>query len=79
MYNSYMVKLRFPDDDSQRKAIGYLAGRFPFKLIASGHTLVPEAAVANLAGQSISFFVEGQATYDETTSSLRGVAASEVQ
>lgn len=74
-----MVKLRFPDDASEQKAIGYLAGRFPFKLIPSGHTLVPEAAVASLAGQSISFTVEGQATYDETTSTLRGAAAAEVQ
>jgi hypothetical protein len=74
-----MVKLRFPDDASQRKAIGYLAGRFPFKLIPSGHTLVPEAAVACLAGQSISFTVEGQATYDKTTSTLRAAAAAEIQ
>jgi hypothetical protein len=74
-----MVKLRFPNDDSQRKAIGYLAGRFPFKLIPSGYTLVPEAAVASLAGQGISFTVEGQATYDETTSTVRSAAPSEVQ
>jgi hypothetical protein len=74
-----MVKLRFADDSSQRKAIGYLAGRFPFKLIPSGYTLVPEAAVASLAGQSISFSVEGQATYDETTSTIRGATPSEVQ
>ena len=74
-----MVKLRFSDEDSQRKAIGYLAGRYPFKLIPSGHTLVPEAAVAGLAGQSISFSVEGQASYDETTSTLRSAAASEIQ
>jgi len=74
-----MIKLRFPDADSQRQAVGYLAGRFPFKLIPSGYTLVPEAAVASLAGQSISFTVEGHASYDETTSAVRGAAATEVQ
>jgi len=74
-----MVKLRFTDERMQRQAVGYLAGRFSFKLIPSGHTLVPEAALASLAAQNITFTVEGSATYDETTSALRSAAATEVQ
>jgi hypothetical protein len=74
-----MIKLRFSDATMERKAIGYLAGRFSFKLIASGHTLVPEAAVASLAAQNISFTVEGTASYDETVSTVRSAAASEIQ
>jgi hypothetical protein len=74
-----MIKLRFPDANMQRRALGYLAGRFSFKLIASGHTLVPEAAVASLAGQTISFTVEGSASYEETLSAVRGAATSEIQ
>jgi hypothetical protein len=74
-----MVKLRFPDANMERRALGYLAGRFSFKLIASGHTLVPEIAVTSLAEQNIAFIVEGTASYDETVSAVRGAAASEIQ
>ena len=74
-----MIKLRFPNDESHRQAVGYLAGRFPFKLIASGLTLVPEGALASLAAQGISFTVEGAATYDEIAATVRDTAPSEVQ
>jgi hypothetical protein len=74
-----MVKLRFPDAKTERQAVGFLAGRFSFKLIPSGHTLVPEAALATLAEQNISFIVEGTASYDETVSAVRAAAASEIQ
>ena len=59
-----MIKIRFPNSDSERKAIGYLAGRFPFKSFAEGYTLVPESALSSLALEGISFTVEGRAGYE---------------
>jgi hypothetical protein len=39
-----MIRIRFPYPDTERKALGYLAGRFSFKTFADGYTLVPQAA-----------------------------------
>lgn len=53
-----MIKIRFPNTASERKALGYLAGRFPFKSHADGITLAPEAALSRLAGEGLEFTVE---------------------
>lgn len=50
-----MILIRFPDAASERRALGYLAGRFSFKSWASGETLVPEAALPALAVEGIRF------------------------
>ena len=73
-----MVKLRFPDADIERKAIGYLAGRYSFKTFAEGYTLVPEAALPALALANISFSVEGRASYDHVVPKVRDSAAPAV-
>jgi hypothetical protein len=52
-----MVRIRFTDQDAKRKALVYLAGRFPFTSWASGEMLVPESALAELAVESIAFTV----------------------
>ncbi len=57
-----MIRIRFPDIDAKRRALGRLAGRFPFKSWAGGEMLVPEAALAFLAVEGVSFLVEGPAT-----------------
>lgn len=57
-----MIRIRFPDIDAKRRALGSLAGRFPFKSWASGEMLVPKAALSSLAVESVSFLVEGPAT-----------------
>ena len=74
-----MTKLRFPNAESERKALGYLAGRYPFKTFAEGYTLVPEAALSSLALQGISFTVEGKAAYEHVIPQVRDSAASSVQ
>jgi hypothetical protein len=74
-----MIKLRFPNSDSERKALGYLAGRFPFKTFADGYTLVPESALARLAMEGIPFNVEGRASYEHVISQVRDTAAPTVQ
>ena len=74
-----MIKVRFSNPESERKAIGFLAGRFPFKTFADGYTLVPEAALARLAGEGIPFTVEGRAAYEQSFSTVRNPSASSVQ
>jgi hypothetical protein len=74
-----MIRIRFTDMDAKRRALGRLAGRFPFKSWATGEMLVPEAALGFLAVESISFQVEGPATYEQITPALRDSAPAPVQ
>jgi hypothetical protein len=50
-----MTRIRFPDPTVERRALGFLAGRFSFKSSSSGETVVPEAAMSALAQEGISF------------------------
>jgi hypothetical protein len=63
----------------ERRALGYLAGRFSCKSFSDGKTLVPEAALAALAREGISFIVEGRATYAERIPGVRDSSAADVQ
>ena len=74
-----MIRIRFPDLESKRRALGYLAGRFSFRSWASGEVLVPDSALSFLAVEGIPFMVEGPATYGQAIPSLRDPAASPVQ
>lgn len=56
-----MILVRFPNGESERWALGFLAGRFSFKTWVTGETLVPENALAFLATEGIPFIVEGPA------------------
>jgi hypothetical protein len=56
-----MVILTFPDRETERRALAFLLGRFPGRVLRSGEHLVPEAALEALAGQSIPFAVKGKA------------------
>lgn len=73
-----MILIRFADPTTERRALGYLAGRFSFKSWASGETIVNEAALPYLARAGIPFSVEGPATYDRLLPSLRDPAAQAV-
>jgi hypothetical protein len=73
-----MIRIRFPDAASERRALGYLLGRFSFKSWASGETLVPDFALPSLAREGIPFIVEGPATYEQNASALRNPPASAV-
>jgi hypothetical protein len=74
-----MIRIRFNDPDAKKRALGRLAGRFPFKSWATGEMLVPEAALGFLAIESISFQVEGPATYEQITPTVRDPAPAPVQ
>jgi hypothetical protein len=73
-----MILIRFADPMSERRALGYLAGRFSFKSWATGETIVAEAALSHLALAGIPFTVEGPATYDRLLPPLRDAAAPAV-
>jgi hypothetical protein len=74
-----MVVIRFPDAQSERRALGYLAGRFPFKTRSTGETLVPEESLAHLAVEGIPFNVQGAVTYERSIPAVRNPAASAIQ
>lgn len=74
-----MVTITFPDRDTEKRALGYLLGRFSGHVLRSGEHLVPEAALEALADQNISFTVKGKATYAEQLAALRGLASAPVQ
>lgn len=74
-----MIVIRFPDRDTERRALGFLAGRFSFTTRASGETLVPHTALSALAAEGIRFTVEGPATYEQLIPAVRDPSASSVQ
>ncbi|HTQ40486.1 MAG TPA: hypothetical protein VMJ32_15785 [Pirellulales bacterium] len=74
-----LIRIRFPDHDSKRRALGYLAGRFSFTSYATGEMLVIETALTALASEGISFIAEGPATYAEAIPAFRTTAAHQVQ
>jgi hypothetical protein len=74
-----MIKIRFSDHELKRRALGKLARRYPFKSLASGDMLVPEAALWFLAVEGISFRVEGPATSEQDTPSIRSVATAQLE
>jgi hypothetical protein len=61
-----LIRIRFPDHESKRRALGYLAGRFSFTSYATGEMLAIESALASLAVESIPFIAEGPATNTQT-------------
>lgn len=76
---SSMIQIRFADGQMERRALGYLAGRFSFKSFDDGTTLVPETALGHLAAQGIRFTVQGPAAYDQIVPTVRDSAAADVQ
>lgn len=56
-----MVTVTFPDRETEKRALGFLIGRFSGRVLRSGEHLVPEAALEALAAQNIPFSVKGAA------------------
>ena len=66
-----MIVIRFTDPQMELRGLGYLAGRFSAKTWVTGEVLVPEAALAHLAAEGITFRVEGPLPYDRAYAPLR--------
>jgi hypothetical protein len=71
-----MVVITFPDDETQKKALGFLLGRFSGRVLKNGEHIVPEAALAVLADRNISFTVHGKASYEKQIAALSPVSGS---
>ena len=74
-----MVVITFPDAETQKKALGFLLGRFSGKVLKTGEYIVPEAALAALAERNITFTVHGKASYEKQVAALRSAASDAVQ
>jgi hypothetical protein len=74
-----MIRIRFANQQAERRGLGYLAGRFSFKSWENGDTVVPEAALAAMAREGIPFTVHGPATYEQSVPSVRNPPATTVQ
>jgi hypothetical protein len=56
-----VVTIKFSDRETEKRALGFLIGRFSGRILRSGEHLVPEAALEALAEQNIPFSVLGKA------------------
>ena len=74
-----MVIITFPDEATEKKAIGFLLGRFSGTILKSGEHIVPEAAMAALARRDIPFTVHGKASYEKQVAALRSAASGSIQ
>jgi hypothetical protein len=74
-----MILIRFSDVELKRRALGILAGRFPFKSWSTGEMIVPESALSLLAVEGIGFTVEGPATYEHNAPAFRDPSTSAIQ
>jgi hypothetical protein len=73
-----MIIIRFRDEATQKRALGFLIGRYSGHSWATGEVAVPEEALAPLAREGIPFTVEGPATHERILS-LRDSLAAGVQ
>ena len=73
-----MVVITFQESATRKKALGFLFGRFSGKAMKTGELIVPEAALAALADQGISFTVQGKASYEQQIAAIRSVAADAI-
>ena len=58
------IVIRFPDRETEQRALGKLIPRFSGKSWASCEVAVPSAALSYLADEGISFTVIGPAPYE---------------
>lgn len=73
-----MIQIAFSDLEQKRRALGFLAGRFPFRSSSDGSMLVTETGLAAMALENISFTVIGLATYEQQLPALRDPASAPV-
>src|SRR5215210_2997320 len=74
----FMITITFPDRETEKRALGFLLGRFSGRVLKSGEHLVPEAALEALADQNIPFSVKGKTTYEEQLAAIRGTSPPSV-
>lgn len=73
-----MITITFPDRETEKKALGFLLGRFSGRVLKTGEHLVPEAALEALADQNISFTVKGKASYEQQITAIRDTSPAPI-
>ncbi len=73
-----MITITFPDRETEKRALGFLLGRFSGRVLKSGEHIIPEAALEALADQNISFTVKGKATYEQQIAVIRDSAPAAI-
>jgi hypothetical protein len=73
-----MITITFPDRETEKRALGFLLGRFSGRVLKSGEHLVPEAALEALANQNIPFTVKGKSTYEQQIAAIRDTAPATI-
>jgi hypothetical protein len=61
------ILIRFPDQQTEAKALGKLIPRFSGKSWSSGDVMVPSTALSYLADEGIPFTMIGPAPYERLT------------
>ncbi len=74
-----MITITFPNRETEKRALGFLLGRFSGRVLRTGEHLVPEAALEALADQNIPFTVIGKATYEQQIAAIRGSVSAPIQ
>jgi hypothetical protein len=67
-----MITITFADRETEKRALGFLIGRFSGRVLKSGEHIVPEVALEALADQGIPFTVMGRTTYEQELAAIRG-------
>jgi hypothetical protein len=62
-----MVIIHFEDAETEKKALGFLVGRFSFKTWDNGDLMLLGPALGELAAQGFTFRTKGPATYEFTS------------
>jgi hypothetical protein len=70
--------IRFPNKETEHKALGKLIPRFSGKIWTTGDTMIASAALGFLATEGITFTVLGPAPYERITA-LRDSSSVGVQ
>ena len=73
-----MITITFPDRETEKRAIGYLVGRFSGRILKPGEHIIPEAALEALASQQIQFTVLGKTSYAQQIAPLRDSLTSPI-
>ena len=73
-----MITITFPDRETEKRALGFLLGRFSGRILKSGEHIVPESALEALADQNIPFTVRGKATYEQQIAAIRDIAPASI-
>jgi hypothetical protein len=73
-----MITITFPDRETEKKALGFLLGRFSGRVLKTGEHIVPEAALEALADQNISFTVQGKASYEQQITAVRDTSPAPI-